>query len=167
MSFIETERLLIRKWDAGRDLEDAFEIYGDPATMRFIPCGALSREQTARLITRLTELDEEQGFGIWPVVHKRDQRVIGECGITYIPGHGKDLEIAWIFNKAYHRNGYAIEAAKAVMDLALREPRIPRVYALIDRENAASIRVARRLEMDYDRIVRAYRRDLMRYKKNL
>lgn len=167
MSFIETERLLIRKWDAQRDIEDAVAIYGDPETMRFIPCGALDREQTLRLIVRLGQLDEEHGFGIWPVVHKRDQRVIGECGITYIPGHGKDVEIAWIFNKAYHRNGYATEAALAVMDFALRELQLPLVHALIDRENAASIRVANRLGMEYDRIIRAYKRDVMRYKKRL
>jgi RimJ/RimL family protein N-acetyltransferase len=165
VSFIETPRLLIRKWQLPRDMNDALAIYGDSETMRFIPCGALSEEQTQRLVLRMIEKDELQGYGIWPVVLKSENRVIGECGITQIPGHEPDVEVAWIFNKAYHRQGYATEAARAVLDFAFAELRIARLYALIDRFNSASIAVANRLGMRYDRIVRAYKRDLMRYEK--
>lgn len=165
MTFIETERLSIRKWDPVRDLDDAQAIYGDPQTMHFIPCGALSPEQTSRLIARMMERDAADGFGIWPVVNKADGHVIGECGVTYIPGHGTDIEIAWIFNRAYHGKGFASEAARAVMRWAFEERRLPCLYALIDRENAPSIAVANRLGMRFDRIIRAYKRDLMRYKK--
>jgi ribosomal-protein-alanine N-acetyltransferase len=165
VSFIETQRLLIRKWELPRDLDDAVEIYGDPETMRFIPCGPLDREQTQALVTRMMERDERQGYGIWPVVHKEDHRVIGECGVTQIPGHEPDIEIAWIFNKAYHGKGYATEAALAVMQYAFSELRIGRLYALINRFNGPSIAVANRLGMRYDRIIRAYKRDLMRYEK--
>lgn len=162
---IVTERLAIRKWDVERDLEDAAAIFGDPATMRFIPCGALGRDQTQRMLERFVEREREYGFGIWPVVHNADGRVIGECGVTYIPGHGTDIEIAWIFNRDYHGRGYATEAARAVADYAFGELRLPQLYALIERENAPSIGVANRLGMEFDRIVRAYNRDLMRYKK--
>lgn len=164
MSFIETERLLIRKWEPSRDLDDALAIYGDPQTMRFIPCGALNREQTERLLLRFIERDEKDGFGIWPVVHKDERRVIGECGITHIPCHETDIEIAWIFNQAYHGRGYATEAARAVKEYAFAQAGVAQLYALIDRANAPSIAVANRLGMDFDRIVRAYRRDLMRYR---
>jgi ribosomal-protein-alanine N-acetyltransferase len=165
VSFIETSRLVIRKWELPRDLDDAVAIYGNPVTMRFIPCGALDREQTQRLVRRMMETDERQGFGIWPVVHKNDHRVIGECGISQIPGWEPDVEIAWIFNGAYHGQGLATEAAGAVMDFAFSELQIARLYALIDRFNTRSIAVANRLGMRYDRIIRAYKRDLMRYEK--
>lgn len=165
MSFIETERLLIRKWQLPRDLDDAVAIYGDASTMHFIPCGVLSPEQTQRLVRRFIERDEELGYGIWPVVHKAEQRVIGECGIAQIPGHEPQLEIAWIFNRGYRGQGYATEAARAVLQFGLDELRAARLYALIDRFNAPSIAVANRLGMRYDRIIRAYKRDLMRYEK--
>lgn len=165
MSFIETERLLIRKWDPVRDLDDALAIYGDAETMRYIPCGALDREQTRAFIERMMQRDEQNGFGIWPVVHKADRRIIGECGVTYIPEHGKDVEIAWIFNRNYHGQGFATEAGRAVLQFAFAQLNLPHVYALIARENAPSIAVANRLQMDYDKIIRAYKRDLMRYKR--
>jgi RimJ/RimL family protein N-acetyltransferase len=160
-----SQRLSIRKWELPRDLDDAFQIYGDAETMHFIPCGALSREQTQRLIERMIERDVQNGFGIWAVVHSVERRVIGASGVTYIPGHGTDIEIAWLFNKAYHGKGYATEAATAVMQHAFSQLGLRVIHALIERENAASIRVANRLRMDYDKIVRAYDRDLMRYSK--
>ena len=163
MSFIETERLLIRTWQLPRDLDDALAVYGDPDVMHFIPIGALDREQTQGLVQRMIDRNEAQGYGIWPVVHKGDHRVIGECGVTQIPGWEPDVEIAWIFNKAYHGQGYATEAARAVIEYAFSELEITRLYALIDRFNAPSIAVANRLGMRYDRIIRAYKRDLMRY----
>ena len=163
MTILQTARLTVRPWDAERDLEDAHAIYGDAATMRFIPCGALSREQTLRLVTRMVERAAVLGFGIWPVVSKENGCVIGECGLTAIPGHEPDVEIAWIFNSAYQGFGYATEAARAVLEYGLRELRLPQIYALIDRENRRSIAVANRLSMSYGRIIRAYNRDLMRY----
>lgn len=165
MSFIETERLLIRKWQLPRDLDDAFAIYGDSETMHYIPGGAQSRDQVQAYIERKIAHDERDGFGIWPVVHKADHRVIGECGVTHIEGTRPEIEIVWIFNKVYHGQGYATEAARAVMDYAFGELHIARLYALVDRFNAPSIAVANRLSMRYDRIVRAYKRDLMRYEK--
>ena len=112
MSFIETPRLLIRKWQLPRDVEDAFAVYGDPETMHFIPGGAIDREKTQLYLER-----------------------------------------------------YATEAARAVMDFAFAELQIARLYALIDRFNAPSIALANRLGMQYDRIIRAYKRDLMRYEQ--
>jgi len=163
VSFIETPRLLIRKWQLPRDMDDAFAIYGDPQVMHFIPGGAWPREKVQTYIERKMAHDERDGYGIWPVVLKSENRVIGECGITQIPGWEPDIEIAWIFSKAYHGQGYATEAARAVMDFAFSELHIARLYALIDRFNAPSIAVANRLGMHYDRIIRAYKRDLMRY----
>ncbi len=51
------------------------------------------------------------------------------------------------------------------MDFAFAELQIARLYALIDRFNAPSIALANRLGMQYDRIIRAYKRDLMRYEQ--
>jgi RimJ/RimL family protein N-acetyltransferase len=141
------------------------QIYGDAETMRYIPSGVRDREATKQLILRLIELDEQNGFGIWPVVLKSERRVIGISGITYIPGYGKDVEIAWTFNKAYHRQGYATEASRAVLQHAFSEFGLSQIYALIDPRNTASVGVAHRLGMDFDRMIRAYKRDLMRYRK--
>jgi RimJ/RimL family protein N-acetyltransferase len=51
------------------------------------------------------------------------------------------------------------------MGFAFAELPIARLYALIDGFNARSIALANRLGTRYDRIIRAYKRDLMHYEK--
>ena len=165
MEAIETQRLLMRKWDVEGDLDDAFSFYGDVETMHFIPGGVKDREQTRASLQRMYDRDKEVGFGIWPVVHKVDRRVIGACGVFPIPDHAPDVEIAWIFDKAYHGQGYATEAARAVTDFAFAELRLPVLYALIHQLNTPSIRVADRLGMSFARMMYAYDRDLRLYER--
>ncbi|HVS45377.1 MAG TPA: GNAT family N-acetyltransferase [Verrucomicrobiae bacterium] len=162
MSFIETPRLLIRAWMLPGDAADALEIFGDPQAMRFLSMGAVDAQGSVRMVERMIEQNEQDGFAVWPVVSKETSHVIGESGITYIPG-SKDVQIAWLYKPAAWGCGYATEAARAVLHYAFEAVGLERIYALIDRENAASIAVANRLGMSFDRIVRAYKRDLMRY----
>lgn len=166
MNTIETERLLIRKWDVEKDLDDAFSFYGDAETMRFIPGGVKDREQTRTSLQRMVERDKEEGFGIWPVVHKADRRVIGACGVFYIPDHKPKVEIAWLFDKAYHGRGYATEAARAVMEFAFKKLRLPILYALVHQDNAPSIRVTDRLGMKPSGEIHAYGLDLGLYERH-
>jgi RimJ/RimL family protein N-acetyltransferase len=165
MKTIETERLLIRKWDVATDLDDAFAFYGDAETMRFIPGGVRDRDGTRASLQRMIDREKAEGFGVWPVMHKADGRVIGACGVFYIPEHAPDVEIAWLFHKAYHGHGYATEAAQAVTQFAFAELHLPVLYALIHQDNTPSIRVAERLGMSFARMMYAYDRDLRLYER--
>ena len=163
MKILETERLLIRKWDLGNDLEDAYAIYGDAETMRFIPGGVKDREQVRASVERMIQGDKRNGFGIWPVVLKADGRVIGACGVFYIPEHEPDVEIAWVLSKDYRGRGYATEAARAVAEYALTEYRLRVLYAIIHEENTPSIRLADRLGMKPSGTIQAYGREFGLY----
>lgn len=138
------------------------EIFADPQVMRYIPIGPVDAATSNRIVEHMIERNESDGFGIWPVISKQTSRLVGEAGITYIPGT-RDVEIAWLFKADAWGQGYATEAARAVLHYAFEQAGLSRVYALIDRENGASIAVANRLRMHYDRVVRAYKRDLLRY----
>lgn len=163
MSFIETQRLLLRAWMVPADVDDAFGIFGDPEVMRFIPRGVVPHDEMAAFLERLESVAErEPGLGLWPVVEKESRAVVGACGIVHVPGT-HDVEIAWHFARRAWGRGYATEAARAVLAYGFSDLGLPRIYALVDRMNHRSIAVTQRLRMRYDRIVRAYRRDLMRY----
>ncbi|MGZ3498019.1 MAG: GNAT family N-acetyltransferase [Vulcanimicrobiaceae bacterium] len=161
MSFIQTDRLLIRKW-MHSDLDAAMAIYGDPDVMHFIPVGPMTRDQVARMVERFIEEDERSGFGLWPVVERANGNLVGEVGLHTIPQTG-EVEIAWLFARGAWGKGYATEAAQAVLEFGLREIQLPKIICLIDRENHRSIGVANKLGFRYDRIGRYYNRDLMKY----
>jgi RimJ/RimL family protein N-acetyltransferase len=163
---VETARLLLRPWAAG-DEEAMVPIFGDAETMRYIGSGyqrGFTADETRALVARVAERGRDTGIGIWPVVLKETGSIVGECGLAAV-ADPVDVEIAYIFSRAHRGKGYAFEAATAVLAYAFDVLKLPRVVAFVHRDNARSIALINRLGMRYERIVRAFRADLMRYSK--
>ena len=62
-------------------------------------------------------------------------------------GGDEVTEIGYIFNNKYWGKGYAIEAARACVDLAFNQYGLDRVYATIRPENEPSVKLALKLGM--------------------
>lgn len=163
MSFIETQRLLLRTWMLPGDLQDAKELFTDEDAQRFYIRGTLQNSEVRDYVQRLIDKEEREGFGVWPVVEISSHELVGAAGISRVAELGGDVEVDWIFKPGARGKGYAKEAATAVLDYAFGAAHLPRVCALIDPGNTASIAIANRLGMRFDRVVRAYKRDLLRY----
>lgn len=58
-------------------------------------------------------------------------------------------ELGWIVNKKYWGNGYAIEAAKGIINFAKQELKICKFVAHCDSENINSYRVMEKLGMSF------------------
>jgi len=160
MSYIETERLILRTWMPG-DAPEWHAIASKPDVARYLVTKTPTLETIAAWIGKQIEEQDREGFSCWPVVRKENGRLIGRCGLHRMPeGY---VEIAWIFDSEVWGAGYAREAAGAVLRFSLQTLGLHDVYALIDPNNAHSIAVANALHMRFDRVVRAYRRDMLRY----
>ena len=147
------------------DLEDAKELFTDEDAQRFYIRGVLCEPDVGSYVRRLIDKEEREGFGVWPAIEKSSRELIGAAGISRVAELGGDVEIDWIFKPAARGKGYAKEAAAAVLEYAFGAAQLRRVCALIDPGNSPSITIANRLGMRFDRVVRAYKRDLMRYVK--
>lgn len=163
MSYIETERMILRTWMPG-DAQAWFDITRKPEVTQFLGHPMPSMEYIRGWIERQMEEQDREGFSCWPVVRKSDSALIGRCGPHCMPeGY---VEIAWVFDSAVWGQGYASEAGNAVVDYCFGPLDMHEVYALVDPRNAVSIAVAYRLGMRFDRVVRAYKRDLLRYERH-
>jgi RimJ/RimL family protein N-acetyltransferase len=144
---IETERLLLRPF-AEDDFEFLHEQYGDATVARWLYQGPESRDQVRvrleRNLTR-TELTEESGLGA--VVTLRDGTPIGTLNLWYTSFEHRSAEIGYSFLPRHHGNGYAVEAARALLDWAFRVGGVHRVEARLEPRNTASARVAEKLGM--------------------
>lgn len=164
MSFIETDRLLIRTWMPG-DAAKVEAMFADPEVMRYIGVGGpWTPQRTREILAIMSERYESSGIGIWPVVLKSSGAIVGECGLQPLPD-SDDVEIAWIVDKPHWGAGYAHEAASAVLDWGFRQHGLQRIVAVIHPENARSIALANRLGMRFEKVVRAYKHDLLKYAK--
>jgi RimJ/RimL family protein N-acetyltransferase len=154
---LETERLVLRKPEPG-DREAYAEIFGDPEVMRFIGWGrTVAPEDVPRSIERMLRHWERHGVGLFSVVRKEDERVVGRTGYLlwdasrWVSAMHEELEgeldteIGWTFARAFWNQGYATEAALACRDHAFGELGREKIISLIARENIASIRVAEKI----------------------
>ena len=131
--------------------------------MRFVDDGEpWSAVRLREEIRSMTSAYEQHGYGVWPVLFKETGVIVGACGLRQFADTSQ-IELIWVFARAHWGQGYAFEAATAVLDFGLREIPQKRAIATADREDARSIRLINRLGMRYEGIVRAYRRDLMQY----
>jgi [ribosomal protein S5]-alanine N-acetyltransferase len=140
---IETERLDLREITQD-DLDELLEIWGDPEAMRFFP-RTLDRQAMNEWIDRNQKRYEQYGYGLWAVILRGEQKLIGDCGLVIQSIKGvEELEAGYHFNKKYWGRGFAAEAARACLDYAFGRLDRRRVISMIRPENTPSRRVAER-----------------------
>ena len=143
---LETKRLYLRQFTEA-DLRDLSKILQDKDVMYAYEHAFDDSEVRQWLIKQLYRYQKD-GFGLWAVIRKSDNTLIGQCGITMQNCNGiRVKEVGYLFAKAYWHHGYATEAAKACCQYAFKHLHTDEVYAIIRESNQASIHVALRLGM--------------------
>ncbi|MGW4745804.1 GNAT family N-acetyltransferase [Streptomyces sp. NPDC004290] len=154
MTEILTPRLLLRRWNDD-DLVPMAEINADPEVMRWIGDGSVrDLEETADAIERYEEEWDEEGFGLFAVELLGSGELIGFAGLSvpdFLPEVLPAVEIGWRLGRPYWGQGYASEAAHAVLEFALQDRGLDRVIAIAHTGNRASENVMRKLGMVPDR----------------
>ncbi|WP_330175060.1 GNAT family N-acetyltransferase [Streptomyces sp. NBC_01498] len=153
MTEIRTPRLLLRRW-TDDDLVPMAEINADPQVMRWIGDGSVrDLEETAEDIERWEEEWDDEGFGLFAVELLASGELIGFTGLSvpeFLPEVLPDVEIGWRLGAPFWGQGYASEAAHAVLEFALQDRNLDRVVAINRLGNEESENVMRKLGMTYD-----------------
>ena len=154
---LETERLFLRQLTED-DYEALSKILQDEETM-YAYNGAFSDAETKEWLDRQLARYEQYEFGLWAVVLKETNEMIGQCGITVQPWKDREvLEIGYLFNRAFWHNGYAAEAAIACKEYAFTVLNASEVCSIIRDTNIPSQNVALRNGMTVvDKWVKHYR----------
>jgi RimJ/RimL family protein N-acetyltransferase len=152
---IETPRLRLRELTA-QDEDSLAAMFADPEVMTWIgQGGVLGRDAVQRVLQRELEGYAERGYGEWALTVRGSDEMIGLCGLIDWPGlEGRDeLEVAYLLGRAWWGRGFATEAAAAIRDWAVRELGRDRLVSLVYHDNLASIGVARKLGMSWEKDV--------------
>ena len=151
----QTERLLLRRAKA-TDAIPLAEIWADREVTRYMGGGPRDFEEVRLLVedeVRAGAVGHSTGW--WAVVEKASGQVVGDCGLIEkdVDGH-QEIELVYVFASHSWGRGYATEAASALRDYALHQLGLRRIIALIDPENHASVRVAEKMGMAFERETR-------------
>jgi len=147
---LETERLYLREMTQAdfpllcKHLQDTEVMYAYEH--------AYSDAEVQEGIDKQFQRYKNDGFGVWAVILKENEILIGQCGLSMQPCEdGEVLEIGYIFQKEYWHKGYATEAAIACREYAFDELKADEVFSLIRDNNVASQNVAKRNGMSIRR----------------
>ncbi len=152
---IATERLVLRDFT----MEDtpAVHRYGsDPDVVRYMPWGPNTWKDTEEFLQR--KLDDQRadprGYFDLAVTLASSGELIGACGLTIISTQRLQAAIGYAYRRDVWGNGYATEAAKALVAFGFDELGMHRIFTYCDVDNIASARVLEKTGMQREGRVR-------------
>jgi len=153
--FFPTPRLTVRPWRE-RDRPALEQMTSDMDMMRFVTGRAWPAEDIDEFLTRQQRHIDNHGVCFGAVELGAQEQVVGVAGMQPLDGREfkGEFELGWWIWKDYWGQGLALEAITPFIPHS-RNMGLSRLFAVIDPPNSASIRVAEKLGMLYDRTISA------------
>ncbi len=152
MIILETPRLTLRHF-VSDDLEPLYELYRDPDMRAGYPDGTRTREETREeLEWFLNGHPRHPELGLWATVEREMGAFLGRCGLLPWEIDGRlEIELAYMIDKRRWREGFATEASLGIIEYARGTLGLNRLICLVMPGNVASVRVAERVGMAFER----------------
>jgi ribosomal-protein-alanine N-acetyltransferase len=148
---LRTPRLILRPW-RDEDVEPFAAMNADPRVMEHFP-SLMDREQTEAMVARIRTHFAAHGFGPWAVEVPGAASFIGFTGIFHVPFEAyftPAIEVGWRLTPAHWGQGYATEAAQAVLQHGFERLALPEIVAYTVPANVRSRRVMEKLGMKHE-----------------
>lgn len=159
---IETPRLLLRQFTP-EDAEELYRIYSHPDLFKYMSNDKpLVWEQTGAFIDSLNDNWKQHKFGVWAVVYKENQKLIGHCGLKFLE-NTPEIQIGYLLLKQYWGRGLGTEAAAEALRFGFEVATLERIVAIAKPENIASRRVMEKIGMKYEKDAYYYDNDVVYY----
>lgn len=144
MPQIETERLLLREF-LKTDWKAVHEYASDPEVVRYLEWGPNTPDETVAFLEGTLACQKEKPRRIYEfaITVKGDGKMIGACGLRIHDNNPEQADMGYCYNRNYWRQGYATEAARAVISYAFSNLGLHRIIATCDTNNLGSAGVLR------------------------
>ncbi|MFR9216888.1 MAG: GNAT family N-acetyltransferase [Ruthenibacterium sp.] len=144
---LETECLLLREMKQS-DFKDLAEILQNPEVM-YAYEHAFSKNDVQIWLDRQVERYKKYDFGLWAIILKSTNEMIGQAGLTIQPYKDSEvLEIGYLLKREFWHYGYSREAACGCKKYAFEQLKKDKVYSIIKADNLSSIKVAESIGMN-------------------
>ncbi len=146
---VVTARLRLRPFSRG-DVDAVYSYRSLPEVARYLFDEPMSHEECAEAVRVRTGQIAFTGEGdkiLLAVERQDDGHLVGEVSLIWRSVPDLQGELGYILHPAAWGNGYATEAAAALLDFGFGDAGLHRIYARCDARNAASAGVMRRLGM--------------------
>ena len=151
---LQTKRLILRTWQDS-DLQPMSEINQDPAVMEYFPSTG-DVQQTRAHIKRIMEHQASHGYSLFAVEIKLTGEMIGFVGLLhrtreeFNAAFTPATEIGWRLSSKHWNQGYATEAARAVLHYGFTELDLNEIVSFAVLHNQPSRRVMEKIGLHHN-----------------
>ena len=149
---LTTKRCIIRETTEA-DVDSFYRIYAEPDITAYMEDLYADRDAEMAYISDYREkIYRFYGYGMWTVLDRASDTVIGRAGISWREGF--DLpELGFVIGVPWQRHGYAYEVCSAILEYAGQELGMTQIQALVMEGNRKSENLCRKLGFCYaDRV---------------
>lgn len=154
MDAIETERFILRPFfsDDGPALH---AIVGEDPEMTW-ETTAWPYERTIEFLDIRLRHFSKYGFGVWAVIEKKSNELIGQAGIQHMEGEDDIVELVVYTAKSRWRQGVGYEACSAALRYGFEILNLSKIAAVTRVHNVASQKLMEKLGFKFIRNNTAY-----------
>ena len=148
MTNFVTDRLLLREF-VEKDWRAVLAYQSDARYLKYYPRTSRTAEQVRDFVRGFIEWQGERPRTKYQlaIMLRVEGRLIGNCGIRLESADSRQANIGYEIAPGYWGEGYATEAARAMVAFGFGELRLHRIWARCVAENAASYRVLEKVGM--------------------
>jgi RimJ/RimL family protein N-acetyltransferase len=146
---IETERLLLRSFEAG-DFDAVFDLQSRAEVVRFLYWEARTQDEVRLALAKKiagTSIRREGDALFFAVVLKATNQVVGDVVLQWVSQEHSQGEVGFIVHPDHQGHGYATEATRELLRIAFEDLKLHRVTGHLEPRNLASARVLEKLGM--------------------
>jgi len=159
---LTTARLTLRPF-AEADVDPLHCILQEEGILRYFPkSDPPERERVERLIAHHLMHWEEHGYGRWAVEPRAENRLIGWCGLEYLPETG-ETEVGYLLSKAFWGRGLATEGTQASVQYGFEHLKLETIIGITHPENVDSQRVLEKAGLSFTNRAHHFGMDCFRY----
>jgi RimJ/RimL family protein N-acetyltransferase len=143
---LQTPRLYMREFTLA-DAEILYQMHQDPAITKYTgdPIPWDNIKMVENIIAEALIPQYQFGIGRWACHLLENDEFIGWCGLKKV---GNEVDLGYRFIQKYWGNGYATEAAQAVLNYGIKN-KIPNMIGCADVENIASVKVLQKIGLTF------------------
>ncbi|RJP80152.1 MAG: N-acetyltransferase [Candidatus Zixiibacteriota bacterium] len=157
MITLTTPRLVLRDFQPA-DLDDYRRLSAHPDFLRFYPEEQALPESVERLFNKFRGwAEEEPRRRVQLAITLPSGELLGSCGVRTTSEADREGSFGGELAADYRGRGYATEAGRALLEYGFRTLGLHRIYAETLVENRAAVRLAVRLGMQEEGVLRQNR----------
>jgi len=125
-----------------QDFDQYYTLVGNEKVMAMITERALSKEEALEKFNYFLQNNElHPSYGAFMVFEAKSERLLGSAKLEIKEGKRHEAELGYLLMPEFWGKGFGNEIAEVLLELALADPELTRIFAITDPKNIASRKI--------------------------